>query len=383
MNFPRTIAEFRHRGKEFAAELRDLKQRVPVPDYGWYPYETMTAVPILSELLEPVYAEVSEVVANSPIADIGCGDGDLAVFFARLGCEVDAIDHAETNFNQLRGVEMLQRELSLPVSTHDIDLDRPFDLPRNDYGLALFLGSLYHLKNPFYVLETLAARSDWCVMSTRIAQVTPTRQVPIDTEPLAYLLGAREANNDPTNYWIFSSAGLLRLLERTGWMIMGHKRLGCSVNSDPVHPEADERMFVLVKSRTRHPGLHVRVVEGWHPAENDAFRWTAKQFALEVTSTERAYEFALRFFVPDAVFVSGPVRISCAISGQPAGAITCDSADALEFRGRFPYEANTFRLDFTVESDFRPAGDTRELGICVPLLDPSQRHTQRIPFRIS
>jgi hypothetical protein len=142
-------------------------------------------------------------------------------------------------------------------------------------------------------------------------------------------------------------------------------------------------MFVLVKSRTRHPGLHVRVVEGWHPAENDAFRWTAKQFALEVTSTERVYEFALRFFVPDAVFVSGPVRISCAISGQPAGAITCDSADALEFRGRFPYEANTFKLDFTVESDFRPEGDTRELGICVPLLDASKRHTQRIPFRIS
>ena len=379
--FPQTISDFKQAAGVFAAELRDLKKRLLVADYGWYPYETMTSLPAMCELLAPVYSDVSAAITRSPVVDIGCGDGDLAMLFARLGCDVDAVDHAETNFNQLRGVEALRRELALNVHAQDIDLDGRFALPRRDYGLALFLGTLYHLKNPFYVLETIAARADWCVLSTRIAQITPLHRTRIEDEPLAYLLGAREANNDPTNFWIFSRAGLLRLLERAGWIVMGHRRVGCPIDSDPVHAEADERLFVIVKSRTRHPGLHLRLLEGWHATEHDSFRWTAKRFSMEVTLPERAHEFALRFTVTEAM--CGAVRVSCAISGQPAGSITCESPATLEFRGRFPFEAITHRLDFTVESKFQPPGDTRELGICVPLLDASQRHTERIPFRIS
>jgi hypothetical protein len=164
---------------------------------------------------------------------------------------------------------------------------------------------------------------------------------------------------------------------------MGHTRLGCQIDSDPVHAEADERVFIVAKSRTRHSGLQVRHLEGWHDLEDESFCWTAKHFALQVTLPEPASEFALRFSIPPAVSRSGLVRISCAVSGHRAGAITCDSPGTLEFRGRFPFEALTVRLDFTVESNFQPAGDTRELGICIPLLDASQRNTQRIPFRIS
>jgi len=169
--------------------------------------------------------------------------------------------------------------------------------------------------------------------------------------------------------------------------VMGYSRAGCDIDSDPIHAAADERLFVIVKSRTRHPGLYLRLLEGLHAVEHgteqDAFRWTAKRFAMEVTLPERAHEFALRFSVTDAMCEAGAVRVSCAISGQPAGTITCESPNTLEFRGRFPFEAITHRLDFTVESGFQPPGDTRELGICVPLLDASQRHTERIPFRIS
>jgi hypothetical protein len=213
--------------------------------------------------------------------------------------------------------------------------------------------------------------------------VTPDKRTRIEDEPVAYLLGARETNNDPTNYWIFSQTGLLRLLERSGWMVMGYRRAGCQSESDPVRAEADERAFVLVKSRTRNPGLHVRPLEGWHAIENDGFRWTAKRFSLEAVVPEPASEFALRFSLPEAVVAPGPVRILCAISGNAAGTITCESTGTLEFRGRFPFEATTYQLEFVVESRFRPEGDVRDLGICVPLLDAAQRHTQRIPFRVS
>jgi hypothetical protein len=361
-------------GEAFASELRALKPRVEVPDYGWYPYETLTAIGVLCDVLEPVWAEIRETAPK--IADVGCGDGDLAMLFARMGCEVDALDHAESNFNQLRGVETLARELKLQVQAHDIDLDSAFQLPGNDYGLVLFLGTLYHLKNPFYVLERLAERADWCVVSTRIAQVTP-RGAQMESEALGYLLAAREANDDPTNFWIFSFTGLVRLMERAGWMVMSHKRVGCTEGSDPVRASADERAFIVGKSRTRHPGMHVRALDGWYGVEDGAFRWTARRFGLAVTLAEPAREFALRFFVPDAVVANGPVRVACQIDGLPAGSITCDRADGMEFRGRFPSREISQRLEFTVESGYRPDGDARELGICVPILQG------KVPLRVS
>ncbi len=171
-SLPLTPDALRTAAEAFSAGLASAKSRLEVPDYGWYPYPTMTALPAIAALIEPVYSELRHALAMHPVADIGCGDGDLGLFFASLGAAVDAIDHAETNFNQLRGVEILRRAFSADLSVHDLDLDRPFALPRRDYSFALFLGTLYHLKNPLYVLETIAAHADWCVLSTRIAQVT-------------------------------------------------------------------------------------------------------------------------------------------------------------------------------------------------------------------
>jgi SAM-dependent methyltransferase len=379
---------FLERGKRFRAELRALKQRLVVPDYGWYPYESLSALEILTRLLEPVFEEVAEGLTSGPIADIGCGDGDLGLFCAYLGGQVDAIDHLESNFNQMRGIDVLREALGLTLDAHNIDLDGRFELPRSDYKFAFFLGTLYHLKNPYYVLESLASRADWCVLSTRIARVTP-HDTPIEEEPIAYLLDAREANNDPTNYWIFSAAGLLRLLCRAGWMVLGHERAGQALNSNPVDAGADERMFVLLKSRVRHPDLLVRPLYGWYAPEGNAWRWTAKSFGLEVVppADGALSEFALQFEVPAALLeVDDQVRVTCAIEGDPAGSVTCTRAERLEFRGRFPTLSTrrAIRLAFKVESSYSPGGgDTRELGVIVPLLEERAGNTHRVPFRVS
>jgi tRNA (mo5U34)-methyltransferase len=387
-NFPQKPDEFLQRGETFRAELQALKRGLMVPDYGWYPYESLSALGTLAELIEPLFEDVSGALSSGPVADIGCADGDLGLLCAQLGAQVDAIDHLESSFNQMRGVHVLRDALGLALEVYDIDLDGRFHLPRSDYKFAFLLGTLYHLKNPYYVLENLALHADWCVLSTRIAQVTP-RSTAIEEEPVAYLLDPREANNDPTNYWIFSPAGLLRLLNRAGWMVRGHKRLGQRLNSDPVNPEADERMFVLLKSRPRHPNLFVRVLHGWHAVENDAWRWTAKSFGLEVTPPAEGplSEFALRFEVPERILeTDGEVRVTCTIDGCLAGTVTCTKPETLEFRGRFPHLAarRAMQLDFTVESSYTPAaGDVRELGVIVPLLEKSPGNRDRIPFRIS
>jgi hypothetical protein len=79
--------------------------------------------------------------------------------------------------------------------------------------------------------------------------------------------------------------------------VLGQERIGPRLNSDPVRPEADERMFVLLKSRPRHPGLLVHALGGWYAPENDRWRWTAKSFALEVVSSGRR-SIGICFAVP-------------------------------------------------------------------------------------
>jgi hypothetical protein len=171
--------------------------------------------------------------------------------------------------------------------------------------------------------------------------------------------------------------------------VFGHERIGPRLNSDPVRPEADERMFVLLKSRTRHPDLFVRPLHGWYAPENAAWRWTAKTFALEVVppADGALSEFALRFEVPDLLLeAQRQVRVTCSIEGNPAGTITCTKPETLEFRGRFPdfSTRRAIQLDFQVESSYAPApGDVRELGVIVPLLEESPGNRHRIPFRIS
>ena len=81
--------------------------------------------------------------------------------------------------------------------------------------MAVLLGVLYHLRNPFYALEELASRASYCLLSTRVARRFPDGSVMPGGVPLAYLLGERELNADETNYFIFSEPGLRTLLQRT------------------------------------------------------------------------------------------------------------------------------------------------------------------------
>lgn len=118
---------------------------------------------------------------------------------------------------------------------------------QRQYGLTLFLGTLYHLKNPFTVLERLARHARYCLLSTRVASWSPDRTVELARVPVAYLVGPHECNGDTTNYWIFSPKGLIQLTERSGWRVLASMNTGAT-QSDPAAQEADERQFLLLES---------------------------------------------------------------------------------------------------------------------------------------
>jgi hypothetical protein len=59
----------------------------------------------------------------------------------------NAFDHSGTNINRMEGVRRLAGALSSRVEIEDVDLDGGWT-PSREYGLALFLGTLYHLNEP-------------------------------------------------------------------------------------------------------------------------------------------------------------------------------------------------------------------------------------------
>ncbi len=230
---------------QFEAHFEQTKASAIV-DFRWYPYDTFAN---LHHLIPVVPAEVDDLLNDSlKIADIGAADGALSFYFESLGHRCDIYDHAPTNMNGLEGARTLKRLLNSEVNIFDIDLDSQFKLDRR-YDILIFLGILYHLKNPYYLLETLAGKCRYLLLSTRIARHLKAGGPDVSSLPIAYLLSPTEANNDATNYWIFTETGLRRLIDRAGWKIAGFRSVGDTINSNPQDNHHDERAFAVLESR--------------------------------------------------------------------------------------------------------------------------------------
>jgi hypothetical protein len=254
------IGELEARATRFRSVLEECKQRVGPREFPWYPYDTFGNFGALNRLLSGQNRDLLGLIGAGPAVDIGAADGDVAFFMESLGIPMHIVDYPPTNFNSCRGVRRLKEALQSRVEILETDLDRHFSLPQRQYSFAFFLGILYHLKNPFGALEALAEHARHAVISTRVARynVAPGAEprdsgesgtrVRLQPLPVAYLLDPTECNNDATNYWIFSEAGLRRILSRTGWDILDFITLGNDRDSDPATPKGDERAFCLVRS---------------------------------------------------------------------------------------------------------------------------------------
>jgi hypothetical protein len=218
------------------------------PKSFWYPYPTLWNVGLLDRLAADAGLNLLQVCQGEygKVADIGAADGDLAFFLENQGLSVDVIDNEATNFNRFLGVRILKDALNSSVTIRSVDLDSQIDLPSEKYDVIFLLGTLYHLKNPFFVLEKLAQMTRYCFASTRIARQTSDGHL-LSPYPVAYLLGPRECNDDYTNYWIFTDEGLKRLFDRTGWSVLSQINIGNTTNSAPADLDRDERAYVFLR----------------------------------------------------------------------------------------------------------------------------------------
>jgi len=233
-------------GLRFRKRFELAKRQAAPPGFAWYPHDSFANLFPLERLRREAGLTLAEMAGARPILDLGTADGALAFLFESLGYAVHACDHAGTNINRMEGVRHLAAALKSRVEIADIDLDGGWT-PQRKYGLALFLGTLYHLKNPFGVLEQLSKHARYCFLSTRVASWSPDRTVELGRVPAAYLLAPDECNGDTTNYWVFSPPGLTRLAERCGWRVLASLRTGAR-DSNPATAAGDERQFLLLES---------------------------------------------------------------------------------------------------------------------------------------
>ncbi len=234
----------------FDKKLTDLKTGAN-PEFSWYPYGTLNNF----IHLKPIFNKqpLDKLLGKTRrTLDIGAADGDLAFFLESQGFQADIVDYPPTNYNSLKGAKLLKEILHSSVNIIERNLDAQFPELTEKYGLIILLGILYHLKNPYYVLETLSRSTEYLIVSTRIAKYVKNG-VQISNAPLAYLLAPDESNNDSTNFWIFSYAGLQRLFDRTGWTITEMFSVGDTSKSNPTDNDHDERAFALVKSKNFQP----------------------------------------------------------------------------------------------------------------------------------
>jgi 2-polyprenyl-3-methyl-5-hydroxy-6-metoxy-1,4-benzoquinol methylase len=363
------IRELEQLASGFETRLDEIKASLASKRIDWYPYYTLSAFEVLDRVLTGPRRHLLDLASGDPILDLGCGDGAMSFLFESLGCDVTAIDNPFTNHNDMQGFKHLHAALNSSVKFHNADLDSQFQLPRDVFGLALVLGVLYHLKNPYYLLETLAAHARYCLLSTRIAQRTPSG-LSFKDEALAYFLAPREANNDITNYWIFSETSLLRLLDRTGWNVLDFKTFGPR-DSEPARLDRDERAYCLLESRVcaRHS---IELLEGWHAIEKNCYRWTEPQFSILLKRPHLLEHGVLRFDF--MLQFPGPVTLAATAGGVSVPPATFDGEGEHSYTIRLPREVLTgdpVRVDFSIDKWKTPdPPDIRKLGLVVTFWKP-------------
>jgi hypothetical protein len=234
------------KGMRFRRRFEAAKRAVePVP-FEWYRYDSFPNLFYIQHLTKCSSLSLDHLVGDDPVLDIGAADGALSFFWESLGYRVHALDFSGSNMNRMEGIQRIAAYLTSDVQIEDSNLDGCFKLERQ-YGVVFFLGTLYHLKNPFYALEMIAHHARYSFLSTRVARLSTDRRTRLDSLPVAYLLEPAECNADVTNYFVFSPTGLLALVRRSGWVVRGAITSG-AFDSDPVSPEGDERMFLLLES---------------------------------------------------------------------------------------------------------------------------------------
>ena len=146
-------------------------------------------------------AALLSAMAGERALDVACGDGRNAVYLARLGLAVDAVDISDVAIAAVRANAAAHR---LPITARRMDLERD-GLPADGYGVIVQIR--YLQRSLFPALEAALTHGGIFVAETFVRSPEP--------EPGSAMAGRRFALSPGELRGAFPSLEIVRYQERT------------------------------------------------------------------------------------------------------------------------------------------------------------------------
>lgn len=170
-------------------------------------------------------------LAGRRVLDVGCSDGFYSFTCEQRGAEVVALDDESSLLaGEGNGFTVARELLGSKVDYRVADVETLGDSDLDFFDLVLFVNVLYHVQNPQRALHALAAVTR---PGGRMVVKTIFRNdvrvwvrgrpfgFDFDRKPKWWYFPNDELGGDPTNWWAPNRAGLVGMLEATGWRVDG------------------------------------------------------------------------------------------------------------------------------------------------------------------
>ncbi len=192
----------------------------PLPQRWFHSFEfpdgeQVKGVKPLASLREEADQIFSQPLAGRRVLDIGAWDGFFSFEAERRGAaEVLATDHfcwSGQGWGDKSGFDHAHARFGSQVRSLDLDVAQHRVEELGQFDTVLLLGVLYHVTDPYRILEAAAAMSsDHLVVET----VTALRHEPV---PAMRLFTELELDRDPTNFWAPNILALREMCRRFGY----------------------------------------------------------------------------------------------------------------------------------------------------------------------
>ena len=190
--------------------------RITLPDGRVTPgdWDTGTAVRRL---------QLPDDLSGKAVLDVGAWDGLYSFEAERRGAKrVLATDHfcwSGEGWGSRSGFDLAHRLLGSKVEARDIDIPDLSPESVGTFDVVLFLGVLYHLKEPLAALERVASVTGGMLILETLADLTFMRQPAWSfhggrSQPFALY---RHWRRDPTTWFAPNEAAVVTMLEHVGF----------------------------------------------------------------------------------------------------------------------------------------------------------------------
>lgn len=178
-------------------------------------------------------------VAGKSVLDIGAWDGSFSFAAEERGArDVLATDHfcwGGAGWGTKAGFDLARKARGSAVRELEVDIPELTVQRVGQFDIVLFLGVLYHLKNPLLTLEQMA------LLATEVLVVDTETTLDTMDEPVMRFFPGAELNNDPTNWWAPNIACVKAMLTVAGFAKVEYTHNPSS--NRPINAQRDRFIF--------------------------------------------------------------------------------------------------------------------------------------------